>query len=564
MNLYTKVSVLFVLSGLMLLQACVSPGKQEELGGAERPQDVISMNFKESYRSLYPLMATDNVSYVVLANMMEGLITYNDATQALLPSLAESWNVIDNGIRYIFHIRKGVYFHDDACFPDGKGREVTASDFEFCLTQLCKPGDNNDAFWIINDKILGSKEYYMSKEAGDGKVNSVSGIRVIDKYTLEVTLTQPYSVFLSILTTQYTFVYPHEAVTKYGPDHIDEHPVGTGPFMIKEVKPAEYVVMIGNPNYWRKDNEGNRLPKLDALALSFDPGMNELEELEKGRLSIIFHSNQDQVNQLMSKTEKKRFKALNNLQLSMSFLGLQHKDPVLKDVRVRRAIAMAIDRDELNKLLPEGSMVADKGVVPHGFEKFPYDKVTGYAFDPDSARQLLKEAGYPDGKGLPVFQMAFERLFARFGESLHKMLENVGIRTELVLVPFQDMIKKAYGGYVPMFRIGWVADYPDPETFLNLFYGANVPLNPSVSTDVNPCRYVNPLFDMLLDEAYRETDITRRSLLYARADSLLMEDVAAIPLYYGSYISLMRSDIKNFHGLNTKFDFSEAYIAREE
>lgn len=502
----------------------------------------------------------------VLVNVMEGLVQVRKEGGDVEPAIAESWNILENATRFIFQIRRGVYFHDDPCFPHGKGREVDAHDIVYCLQQLCEPGPENDNFWLVNGRIKGASSYYHSREIGDGRVSSVEGLRAIDDYTVEIRLEEPFAPFLYMLSSMMTMIYPHEAVEMYGREHLDAHPVGTGPFKLKSAEPGEYVALVRNENYWRRDVQGNQLPYLDGLMFRFDHNANDMAELLKGTVDLTTVLGNTNVQKLFDGVNKDRFSMKRGEILQTAFLGFQHQDPLVKDVRIRRAISMAIDRDRLaNQVMTKLAEPAHGGLIPPFFGQYDAKGVTGIPFDPDKARTLLAEAGYPDGKGFPVIQVGFSSNMTTMATSVQAMLQdNLGITIDPVVLPFQDLVKRCFGGTLPVFLMGWYADYPDPEAFLCLFYGANVPDDPSMDSEINLCRYRNPIYDKLFEKATAEINPQKRFALYKQADQFLVDDVAALPLSHDIKFILYRSDLKNIGGnLMRMYSFTESYYEKE-
>ncbi|MCB0397494.1 MAG: ABC transporter substrate-binding protein [Flavobacteriales bacterium] len=541
-------------------EVVVENQKSEKYGG------VVRRNIEFGFASLYPPNASDNGSYQILRNVMENLVSFSGSGSMVEPCLAERWEILDSATRFVFHLRKNIYFHDDPCFPGGKGREFKASDVAYCLHQVCEPGPQNDAFWILKDRIKGATEYYESRDRGDGLVDSVAGVHVVDENTIEIILNKPYAGFLNILGAPFLFIYPREAVKKYGVEHLDDHAVGTGPFKVSKVLPGEHVTLIRNGNYWKMDDEGNALPYLDGVVYTFNPSQNELADLQNDKLDIVSSAGRQTAEKFLSGNPKRKFRLMESTVLSTTFIGFQHQMDMFRNRDVRRAFAMAIDIKNLALYMFDGlAAPGEYGVVPPTISGYDATKIRPVSYDPDMAKKLLAKAGYPNGKGFPSIEMMFPEGHEKMGEAVQDMLQkNLNVHVDLVIMPFQELIPRVYGGFVPLFRMGWAADYPDPESFLSLFYGAPVTSDLSVEVDINPCRYKNPEFDALYEKANAEIDNKKRMELYRQADQLLLDDVAAIPLSYRIEFTLIRASLMNCRpNILRTFDFTRTYFRKE-
>src|SRR5690554_1835798 len=242
---------------------------------------LFRMNITDKMRSLFPHNIVDASATNLMNQVYEGLLMFDSETKKIVPALAESYTLSEDGKVYTFHLRRGVYFHDDAAFKDGKGREVRAQDVVYGLTRLCEPSPRNQLYAFVIDLIKGAREHYDSGVTGD-----VEGIRVIDDYTLEIELYHPAPVFESILTHPCTWVFPPELYDYK--DDIDVWCIGTGPFSARSIKMNEVVILERNKNYWRTDKEGYRLPYLDALRCNFiEKESRQLNMLVEGNLDLV-------------------------------------------------------------------------------------------------------------------------------------------------------------------------------------------------------------------------------------------------------------------------------------
>jgi len=553
---------------------------------------VFRGNETEYFRSLYPLNITEVGGHRITNQIYEGLVRFDQADLSIKPCLAERWEMDSSGLGFTFHIRKGVRFHDDACFADGRGREVTARDFEYCLTLLCTPDVSNQGFWVFKDKVKGADNYYLSREYASLKETAakhpadskdenylsaiarireleeknaadigsmpdkVSGITVEDDYTLRIELENYFPGFLQMLALPFTQVFPKEAVEKYGND-MRERCVGTGPFKIKALREDEVVVMEKNKDYWDKDEFGNQLPFLDGIKITFIKEQKaELLALKKGDLDFVYRLPLEMVEEIVDKEENlqgeyRRFQLQVNPNLATLYYGFLTVSPTFSNKDVRIAFNYAIDRQKIVDFTIKGTGIpATHGIVPPAFKLFNADLVKGYDFNPEKAREHLAKAGYPDGKGFPEITLQINSgggTNEQVAEAVQKMLqENLNIRVNIIKLPFAQHLENLETGKAEFWRLGWIADYPDPENFLNLFYSAHIPPKLSDKSYLNSFRYRSAAFDSLFTLALRTTDEAKRYNLYAQADQQMINDAPIMPIYYYKDHRLLQPRVQNF------------------
>ena len=387
-----------------------------EYGGA------FKLNERDEFQTLFPYAIIDAVSHRIAGQIYEGLIKLNTRDLSIEPRIATSWEVGAEGKVYTFHLKKGVMFHDDSCFPDGKGREVKASDFKYSFELLCTKLINDTIPNLMfertfKDKVVGANEFY---EAESGEI---AGVKVVDDYTLEVTLIQPSSSFIYIMAYPAASVVANEAVEKYGANLI----VGSGPFMFGEFledndeltgEPIEKLVLIRNPNYHEADRFGNQLPYLDSVIISFyNSQKRELALFQDHELDMILglpaESVRDIVEQQIAYFEKKPpiFILERSADMSTQFYEFNLANPLFgldaNGLKVRQAISYAIDREKLIEKVLSGEAYGPgiHGITPPSFREYDNSKIQGYSYDPEKAKQLLAAAGYPDGENFPTIKL---------------------------------------------------------------------------------------------------------------------------------------------------------------
>lgn len=460
--------------------------------------------YQEFPHTLDPAHAADAYSSEVVAQIYSPLIGMTSDLEPT-PQLAESWTISKDGLRYVFRLRPGVHFHN--------GREVTAQDFAFSLTRVFQePFISEGLAANYLDAIAGVREFTTKK------AKSIRGIRAIDRYQLEITLSRPYPSLLYALALDQTSAVPREVLEAGGPQALEKNPVGTGPFRFVRLRADQAVTLAANESYFMGR------PKLDSLLFIAPPG----DVIEAGANALL---DGRATLSLLPNSRIEEFRAHPGLavlrwqDLSLSFIGMNASIAPLDDVRVRRAVALAIDRQAMLDALPEGRTLA-QGILPPGITGYsPASKVP--ARDLQAARALLAEAGYGPKRPLPPIA-----LWKSIGSSDRRQVDSVMVRS---LAEAGITIRTRYESWavldkaitnreVPMFGLAWIADIPDPETFLRaLGYS---------SSASNYFRYSNARVDSLLDAARSTLDADARADLYRRAEEAIIRDAPFVPLYY--------------------------------
>jgi peptide/nickel transport system substrate-binding protein len=550
---------------LALIYSCgqevVTEGGLKKLNGGKYGGGILRLNSVEDFRNLYPLDITEEGSKFIATQMYEGLVKLSQADLSVIPALAESWQSNADATVWTFHIRKGVKFHNDECFG-GKGREITAKDFKWCFDNLCAASAHNQAFSLtFKDRVKGANEYYQSTKDKKSIAGGVSGVKVVDDNTLEISLENSFAGFLNILAMPGCFLFPKEAFDKYGEDGMRIKAIGTGPFILKTIKEGEAVIMDKNPDYWAKDADGNQLPYLDAVRYSFiKEKKQEFLEFKKGNLDMLYRIPTENIGDILGDLDKakenKPFELQVSPALTVFYYGFLHPKAPFDDKRVCLAFNHAIDRQKIVDYTLKGEGIpAIYGIVPpaSSFETKGYNfkALKGYTYDPDLAKKLFSEAGFPNGKNFPHIELQINSgggdrnvLTAQVIQGMLK--ENLNIDISIATLPFAQSLDKIESGQTLFFKSGWVADYPDPETFLTLLYSAHVPANLSDRSYVNAMRFKNAKFDSLFTLAMREVNDKKRYDLYMQADQVAINEGAIMPIFYDEVYRLIQKNVKQF------------------
>ncbi len=521
---------------------------------------VFRINESEYIKNLFPHNITDAYSYRVASQIYEGLFKFDPETLDIKNGLIESYKVDVTGTIYEFNLKRGVFFHDNPCFTDGKGREVKAGDVAYCFTRLCTKNINNQHFSIFENTLKGAKEYYVA--SGDGKIPdfNVEGIHVIDDYTVELHLTKPNSLFTVNLAQPACFIYPKEAEEMYGID-MRINAVGTGPFSlnIKDVDEDISIILKRNPNYHTKDTHGNQLPFVDAVSIQFiKDKKTELFEFRKGNLDMIYRLPTEYIIEILEETmpgangEYSQFQLQRSPEMMTQFLTLNNQKGVFKDINVRKAFNFAIDRTKILDFVlnGEGFAPGNHGITPPVFVNYNIENIKGYSLNIDSARYYLRKAGYPNASGFPKLDFLLnaegERNTNVAVEIQKQLKDHLNVDINLQILPFAQLLEKSYRGDYNILRAAWVADFPSAENFLWIFSSRDVPISLNEASYPNVARYVNSTFDSYYENALKAKSIEEANELFKKAEIKLMEDAPVIILWYDEGYRLIKSYVKDF------------------
>ena len=575
-----------LLLAINFMVGCGSDHKEKSETGTLRPAKggrfyggVMKINESEYIKNLFPHNITDAYSYRVASQIYEGLFKFDDETLQVVKGLVDKYDVDESGTLYTFHLIHGVHFHDDPCFPEGKGRELTANDVKYCFTKLNTKSINNQNFSIFQGIIKGASKYYAATEKNQNPGFDLEGIKVLDKYTVQIQLTKPNSLFIVNLARPACFIYPQEAEEKYGVD-MRIHAVGTGPFTLntKDVDEDISIILKRNPNYYRKDEFGNQLPFLDAVSIQFiKDKKTELFEFRKGNLDMIYRLPTEYIVEILEETmpgangEYSQFQLQRSPEMMTQFLTLNNQSGVFKNKNVRKAFNYAIDRTKILDFVlnGEGYAPGNHGITPPVLSNYDINNIRGYHLNIDSAKYFLAKAGYPGGKGFPKLTFLLnaegERNTNVAVEIQKQLKDHLNVDVELNVLPFAQLLEKSYKGDYSILRAGWVADFPSPENFLWLFYSKDVPHSLNDVSYPNVARYVNKDYDRLYEAALDAKSIDEANKYFKKAENVLMNDAPVIILWYDEGYRLIQSYVKNFPNNPMQYrDLSEVYFEEAE
>jgi len=534
MKFLSSIFYTFVFIFLILITSC-SSGRFENDG-----RTVFRYNESAGITSLDPAFARDQSSIWVVNQLFNGLVQL-DENLKVKPCIAKSWEISTDGLQYTFHLRKDVFFYPDIAFGQSKGRKAVAADFVYSFNRLIDRKLASPGAWVL-DKVK--------------KENGFMPFKAIDDSTLVISLKDPFPPFLGLLSMQYCSVVPHEAIEKYGAD-FRKHPVGTGPFRLGMWKEGVKLVMLKNDHYFEVGKDGPQ-PYLDAVAVTFIVDkQSAFLEFIKGNLDFVSGIDASYKDELLTKNGDLRPKYSSKINMSKQpylnteYLGIlidtnfqAATESPLKYKLVRQAISYGFDRVKMMRYLRNNiGKAGTAGFVPAGIPWFNPELVKGYHYDPAKAIQLLGKAGFPGGKGLPPITLTTNASYLDLCKFIQSQLGEIGINLKIDVTPPATLREMIAQSKINFFRGSWIADYPDAENYLSLFYTPNFcPAGP------NYTHYSSAVFDKIYNECIRETNDSIRGLKYMQMDRLLIEEAPVVVLYYDE---VLRFSQKNITGLGS-------------
>jgi len=509
-------------------------------------------------KSLDPVKGSTTYDNMACVQFYETLLTnkYTDPTSLEPLLLTEMPTSADGGLTWKFTLKEGVRFHDNACFPGGKGRAVKADDVFYSLKRLADKKYELENWWLLKDTILGFDEWKDAQNAAPtfNYDAPVEGFRKINDREFEVVLKQPVYRFLYILSMFQTSVVPREAVETYGED-FGFKPVGTGPFILDSWVPKQSLTANRNPNYhevrypergeWSSEDRrarlhraaGDRVPFVDRLEFTMFPEDQPMWlQFSLGQLGYsqvpedYFLEAFDKASlELKGDYLRKGIRGHSDMLLDFIFRGFNMEDELVggyseEKKALRQAISLAIDLEEINQTFYNGRTIVYDGPIPPGLRGYPENGRADAAYRGPNialAKQKLAQAGYPDGQGLPAirFYTSQSTINVEMAEMVKRQLQQINVRFEPIFMDFSTLIEAINKKRAPMFGFAWASDYPDGENNLALFYG------PNESPGSNHFNYKRAEYDKLYEQILTMEPSDERDALYATMRDMVLEDV---------------------------------------
>lgn len=496
---------------------------------SDRDHLVFRYNEHSNIGTLDPAFAS-NPQIIWPTNQLFNSLVQLDDSLNIEPDIAKSWTINDSTLTYTFILRDDVFFHKNKVFGKDSTRTVTAYDFEYSFNRLLDEKVASRGRWVLNN---------------------VDEFKAENDTVFSIRLKQAFPAFLGILSMRYCSVVPREAVEYYGND-FRSNPVGTGPFVFKLWEENVKLVLRRNPIYFEKDEEGNSLPYLEAVAITFLPDkQSEFLQFAQGKIDFVSgldNSYKDEIVTTSGKLQDKykdRVKLITSPYLNTEYLGvfMDAKSPQIQSKALRQAINYGFDRLKMITYLRNGMGIpAVNGFIPKGLPGF--DNIEGYSYQPDKARQLVKQYIEETGDQHPKITIGTNSQYLDLCEYIQRELEKIGITVTIDVMPPSTLRQMKSSGELDIFRASWIADYPDAENYLSLFYSPNfTPKGP------NYTHFKNEVFDSLYVYALSISNINKRKLIYTQMDSIIMAEAPVIPLFYDMAIRFVSKKVTGL-GIN--------------
>jgi len=519
MNLSSLCPTLIVI--ILILLGCQSNNTSNNSSSKK----MFRYNQASGITSLDPAFAKDQATIWATTQLFDGLVQL-DENLNVQPALAKSWTISDDGLTYTFNLNENIHFHNHPQFKDGTGRTVDANDFVYSFKRIIDESVASPGRWIFT-----------------GRLDEKEPFKAIGQYIFQLKLKEPFRPILGILTMPYCYVVPKEIVAYFG-KNFRTNPVGTGPFKFKIWKENEVLVLEKNDNYYEAGK-----PYVDGVRISFfDTKKTEYLKFKEGELDFISGIDATFKDEMLTKTgtllpglsDKFNLHKAPFLNSEYVAFNTNSQHPVIQNKKIRQAINYGFDREKMLQYLRNNiGRPATAGFIPAGLPSFNPAQVKGYVYDVNKAKQLLEEAGYPNGKGLPKITLSTNASYQDLGTYITKQLKEIGLNVDMEINQSSFLREMMVKGEVDFFRGSWIADYPDGENFLTVFYGGN-PAPP------NYTRFKNPAYDELYKQALNTNNDTERYELYHQIENILIEEAPVVPLFYDELTLFTQKRVQNF------------------
>ncbi|RME64941.1 MAG: ABC transporter substrate-binding protein [Caldilineae bacterium] len=534
MRIKRKGIVALVVLAVLLLAACApaqpaapastgasgaaTPAAAQEAPAAPAPagEKTLVVAIGADATGLDPESVMNNESGFVMSTIFDGLTKYKKGTSEPGPGLAESWEVSDDGTVYTFHLRQGVKFHD--------GTDFNA---DAALAEISRVTNPDDPYYVYNQEGVHSFAKFTW--------GLVTNAEKIDDYTIKITLSEPHAPFLASLAMAWSGIMSPAAVQEYG-FGVSDHPVGTGPFKLVEWVRNDHITLEANKDYW------GGAPKVDKLIFRVVPESSvRLLKLEQGEVHILADVNPEDYERIRSNSD---LALLTQPGLTVNGISMPADTAPFDDVRVRQAMNYAVNKDEMNEFLYKNAAVTAATGMPPILMGYPKD-LQPYPYDPDKAKSLLADAGYPDGFEFTLLAYdnprGYNPIGGKMAVAIQEYLAAVGVKINIKTLEwgaFLDARRQADNHDMGM--VGWSGDNGDPDNFLyELFSSDTIPVG-------NTSHYSNPELDDILRKARTITDVAERAKLYEQAATIIHDDAPWIFVNHTLHVRATRANVDGF------------------
>ena len=488
-----------------------------------KEDEVFRYNEHYNVATLDPAFARNPPIIWPTNQLFNGLVQQDDSLN-IIPDVAKRWTVSEDTKTYTFILRDDVYFHKHEQFKTKDStRKVSAEDFVYSFNRLKDPSIASPGSWVLSN---------------------VDRYQAVNDSTFQITLKKEFPAFLGLLTMRYCSVVPEEIVSFYG-NEFRSHPIGTGPFKFKRWEEGVKLVLRKNNLYFEKDEDGNRLPYLEAVAITFLPDkQSEFLQFAQGNLDMLNSLDPSYKDELLTATGKlkenykNRVKTITGPFLNTEYLGFYLESPS-KEVRsklLRQAVNYGFDRVKMIKYLRNGiGEPANSGFIPKGL---PGYGASGFEYNPSKARALITKYIEDSGNNTPSITIGTNSQYLDICEYIQRELGKLGLEINIDVMPPSTLRQLKSTGKLDAFRASWIADYPDAENYLSLYYSKNFTPN-----GPNYTHFKNATFDSLYESSFKLTDINKRKLLYRKMDSIILEQAPFVTLYYDQVIKFVHKNV---------------------
>lgn len=490
---------------------------------------VFRYNEHKNIGSLDPAFSKDLADIWATNQLFNGLVEMDNKLN-VQPAIAKSWTISDDALTYTFTLRDDVTYHKHRLFGSDSTRIVTSNDFFYSFNRLKDEKLASPGSWVLN-KV---KTFYPVNDS-----------------IFEIKLKQPFPAFLGLLTMKYCSVVPKEIVEHYGND-FRSNPIGTGPFQFKRWEENLKLVFRKNSDYFEVDKNGKQLPYIEAIAITFLPDkQSEFLQFAQGNIDYVSGLDASYKDEILTADGKLRdlyasdVNMIRGPYLNTEYLAfyMESDAPEIQSELIRQAVNYGFDRNKMMIYLRNGiGIPANGGFIPKGLPG--YSNKIGFTYQPEKSKQLVQQYIKETGNNNPEISITTTSNYLSFCEYIQRELQKTGLIVNVDVVPASSLKDAKANGKLDMFRASWVADYPDAENYLSLYYSKNFAPN-----GPNYTHFSSEQFDTWYEQAFIETESKKRELLYSRMDSLIMSHTPIVPMFYDEVVRFTRKNVKGL-GIN--------------
>ncbi len=516
----------------------------------------------------------DYYSTTVFSQVMEGLVGIDPKTLKVKNQIASSWKINDDGTSYSFTIRDDIYFHPNKIFSNSKDRILKHEDIIASFEMMCTPSSKGKASvaynHLLKDLIVGAEDYFEKKSKTITGITSENGKLIIK-------LLHRDDNFLFKLSQIQLSIHSKKIIEA----NLLKEMVGTGPFIYNAIDKYDDMpaFLLGkNEEYYETDEQGNALPYLDSIHFYIQNSqIAQLDLFEKKEIDFILSLPTSKITKMVEgrlsdfNSSPPKLILTKNALLQTHYYFFNMNEERFKDPKVRQAFNYAINREKIGRdiLKNQFDELGFYGITPpinKIFKGYNFDEIKkfGYEYNPEKAKKLLKEAGYPNGEGFGSVNLRYHigdvnsAVANEFAQQIYQVL---GININMDGSDYDQFTTDAINGNGDLFKSSWIADYPNPENFLSSFFSQNIPNLDHSSLGLNYSKYQNPIFDELVNNAYQENNVTKKFNLFSKAEIELMKNPPLIPLWYTGDLQIIHSYVRNFEfNSMSMFNFKNVYL----